>query len=161
MNNFDEFVSLWKEETKSIKITGRPKKETSHMLFLVVYPDKLKWDFGIEKQTQTTTLMVSGGATGSGGASASARHDVRFCCRSEVHNLLLKCNHTHAMIVSVGMVFDMVSCGGNKRSTSITDFFDFVESGKFCKAHIMAQPGQQAFFHHLILIIMMIILHFG
>jgi len=46
MNNFDEFVSLWKEETKSIKI----KKSQAHMMFLVVYPDKLKWDFGIEKQ---------------------------------------------------------------------------------------------------------------
>ena len=139
MTNFDEFVSLWKEETKSIKIN----ELQTHMLFLVVYPDKLKWDFGIEKQTQTTTLMVSGGATGS-----ATGHDVRFCYRSEVHNLLLECNHTHAMIVSVGMVFDMVSCGGDKRITSITDFYNFVGSWKFCKAHIMAQPGQQAYFHH-------------
>ena len=139
MNNFDEFVSLWKEETKSIKIN----ELQTHMLFLVVYPDKLKWDFGIEKQTQTTTLMMSGGATG-----GDTGHDVRFCYRSEVHNLLLKCNHTHAMIASVGMVFDMVSCGGAKRITSITDFYNFVGSWKFCKAHIMAQPGQQAYFHH-------------
>jgi len=143
MNNFDEFVSLWKEETKSISPALKIKKETSHMLFLVVYPDKLKWDFGIEKQTQTTTLMMSGGATG-----GDTGHDVRFCYRSEVHNLLLECNHTHAMIVSVGMVFDMVSWGGDERITSITAFYDFVESGKFCKAHIMAQPGQQAYFHH-------------
>ena len=139
MNNFDEFVSLWKEETKSIKIN----ELQTHMLFLVVYPDKLKWDFGIEKQTQTTTLMVSGGATGSG-----TGHDIRFCHRSEVYNILLKCNHTHAMIVSVGMVFDMVSCGGDKRITSITDFYNFVGSWKFCKAHIMAKPGQKAYFHH-------------
>ena len=137
MNNFDEFVSLWKEETKSIKI------KKSNMLFLVVYPDKLKWDFGIEKQTQTTTLMMSGGDTGAG-----TGHDIRFCYRSEVHNLLLECMHTHAMIVSVGMVFDMVSFGGDKRVTAITDFYDFVKSGKFCKAHIMAKPGQQVFFHH-------------
>jgi len=137
MNNFDEFVSLWKEETKSIKI------KKSNMLFLVVYPDKLKWDFGIEKQTQTTTLMMSGGDTGAG-----TGHDIRFCYRSEVHNLLLECMHTHAMIVSVGMVFDMVSFGGDKRVTAITDFYDFVKSGKFCKAHIMAKSGQQVFFHH-------------
>ena len=139
MNSFDEFVSLWKEETKDIII----KKETSHMLFLVVYPDKLKWDFGIEKQTQTTTFMTSGGITGTGFG-----HDIRFCYRSEVHNFLLECNHTHAMIVSVGMVFDMTSSGGDERVTPITDFYDFVESGKYIKAHIIARPGQQAYFHH-------------
>jgi hypothetical protein len=138
MNNFDEFVSLWENETKNVKI----KKEFNHMLFLVVYPDKLKWDFGIEKQTQTTTLMMSGGATG-----GSAGHDVRFCYRSEVHDILLKCDHTHAMIVSVGMVFDMVS-GWPERITAITDFYDFVESSQFCKAHIMARPNRRAYFHH-------------
>ena len=83
------------------------------MLFLVVYPDKLKWDFGIEKQTQTTTFMVSGGKTGVNG-----KHDVRFCYGSEVHDILLNCDHTHAMIVSVGMVFDMVS-GGPEKTTNI------------------------------------------
>jgi len=139
MNNFDEFVSLWEKETKNIKI----KKDFKHMLFLIVYPDKLKWDFGIEKQTQTTTFMVTGGDTG-----ASTGHDVRFCYRSEVHDVLLKCDHTHVMIVSVGMVFDMVSGGPEKRVTPITDFYDFVKSGKFCKAHIMAKSGQQVFFHH-------------
>ena len=139
MKNFDEFVSLWKKETKSVKI----KKDFKHMLFLVVYPDKLKWDFGIEKQTQTTTLMVSGGKTG-----ASTGHDVLFCYRSEVHDLLLNTNHTHAMIVSVGMVFDMTSSGGDERVTPITDFYDFVESDQFCKAHIMARPKHKAYFHH-------------
>ena len=139
MKNFDEFVSLWEKETKSVKI----KKDFKHMLFLVVYPDKLKWDFGIEKQTQTTTLMVSGGKTG-----ASTGHDVLFCYRSEVHDLLLNTNHTHAMIVSVGMVFDMTSSGGDERVTPITDFYDFVESDQFCKAHIMARPKHKAYFHH-------------
>jgi len=139
MNSFDEFVTLWVGETHNKKIYKRFKD----MLFLVVYPDKLKWDFGIEKQTQTTTFMVSGGATGSG-----TGHDVHFCYRSEVHDVLLNCDHTHAMIVSVGMVFDMVSGGPEKRQTPITDFYDFVESGQFCKAHIMARPDRKAYFHH-------------
>ena len=34
MNSFDEFVTLWENETKNVKI----KKEFNHMLFLVVYP---------------------------------------------------------------------------------------------------------------------------
>ena len=139
MNNFDEFVALWENETKNKKTYKRFK----HMLFLVVYPDKLKWDFGIEKQTQTTTFMVSGGATGGNGG-----HDVRFCYRKEVHDILLNCDHTHAMIVSVGMVFDMTSGGFEKRVTPIVDFYDFAESGKFCKAHIMARPDRKAYFHH-------------
>ena len=86
MNSFDEFVTLWVGETHNKKIYKRFKD----MLFLVVYPDKLKWDFGIEKQTQTTTFMISGGATGSG-----TGHDVHFCYRSEVHDVLLNCDHTN------------------------------------------------------------------
>ena len=140
MNNFNEFVSLWIGAIDNKKIY----KRFEHMLFLVVYPDKLKWDFGIEKQTQTTTLMVSGGLF-----LEVALDTTFFCYGSEVHDVLLNCNHTHAfMIVSVGMVFDMVSGGPEKRQTPITDFYDFVESGQFCKAHIMARPNRKAYFHH-------------
>ena len=53
MNSFDEFVELWKSETKDIKI------KNPDLLFLVVYPDKLEWNFSVEKQCQTTVLMVS------------------------------------------------------------------------------------------------------
>lgn len=155
LKNFDEFVNLWKSETADIKIRH------PDFLFLVVYPDKLEWNFGVEKQTQTTTLMVSGGPTG-----ASIGNDVQFCYRSEVNNHLKNCNHTHAMIVSVGMVFDMVGHGtsfkekwrdnffesGKKRTpnqiTPITDFYNFVESEEYCKAHIMARPNQLAYLHH-------------
>ena len=108
MKNFDEFVNLWREETEDIKV----KKETSHLLFLVVYPDKLEWDFSVEKQVQTTTLHVSGGITGAG-----TGHYVEFCYRSEVNDFLKETECTHAMIVSVGMVFDMTQ---NKDGKSIT-----------------------------------------
>jgi len=155
MKNFEEFVSLWKLETKNVKI------KKPNFLFLVVYPDNLEWDFGIEKQTQTTTFMVSGGLTGSGSG-----HDVQFCYRSDVNDLLKNCTHTHAMIVSVGMVFDMITLStstdkkwrkkfselGKKvipnQVTAITDFFDFVESEEYCKGHIMARPNKPAFLHH-------------
>ena len=155
MKSFEDFKSLWKLKTKNIKI------KKPDFLFLVVYPDKLEWDFGIEKQTQTTTLMVSGGLTGSGSG-----HDVQFCYRSEVNDLLKNCTHTHAMIVSVGMVFDMIisSISTDKKwrknfsesgkivipnqVTTITDFFDFVESEEYCKGHIMAHPNKPAYLHH-------------
>ena len=150
LKNFDEFVSLWKSETSDIKI------REPDFLFLVVYPDNLEWSFAIEKQTQTTTMNVSGGWTGS-----AVGHDVQFCYRSEVNDFLKNCNHTHAMIVSVGMVFDMVtsetSTEGKWRDnfkvkpnqvTAITDFYDFVESEEYCKAHIMAKPDDPAYLHH-------------
>ena len=137
MNNFGEFVSLWKSETKDIEI------KEPNFLFLVVYPDKLKWDFGIEKQTQTTTYMVSGGFTGSGSG-----HDVQFCYRSQVNDFLSDSTHTHAMIVSVGMVFDMVKTVAGKPVTPISDFIDFVNNEEYCKAHIIAKKDRRAYLHH-------------
>ena len=137
---FDDFVSLWKEQTKDIKI----RKEHSHLLFLVVWPSKVEWDFSVEKQCQTTTFMVSGGPTG-----ASTGHDVQFCYRKEVNNFLKNCSHTHAMIVSIGMVFDMVDTSGSETpTTSITDFYSFAESKEYIKGHIIAKKGQSAYLHH-------------
>ena len=153
MKSFEEFVQLWKSETKDIKI------KNPDLLFLVVYPDKLEWNFAIEKQTQTTTLMVSGGFTG-----ASTGHDMQFCYRREVNDFLKTCNHTHAMIVSIGMVFEMVGSASTEamklvnwrkkkatktnQLTPITDFYDFIESEEYCKAHIIAKPNKPAFLHH-------------
>ena len=119
VNNFDEFVTLWKKESLDIKI----KDEFKDYLFLVFYPNKEEWSFGVEKQAQTLALMLSGGPTG-----GSVGHDIQFCYRSEIHEHLLKSKHTHAMIVSVGMVFDMVGHHMGQQITPITDFFDFVRS---------------------------------
>ena len=140
VKEFDNFVSLWKEQTKDVKI----RKEFSHLLFLVVCPNKIEWDFSVEKQCQTTTFMVSGGPTG-----ASAGHDVHFCYRKEVNNFLKNCNHTHAMIVSIGMVFDMVDTSGSETLVSpITDFLKFTNSKELIKGHIIARPKKKAFFHY-------------
>ena len=46
IKNFDEFVDLWKTGSKDIRI------KYPDLLFLVVYPDDLVWDFSVEKQTQ-------------------------------------------------------------------------------------------------------------
>lgn len=141
VDGFEHFVNMWKGQTKGVKI----RKEFEHLLFLIVCPDKIKdWDFSMEKQCQTTTFMVSGGSTG-----ASTGHDVQFCYRKEVNDFLKNCSHTHAMIVSIGMVFDMVDTSGSKTpTTSITDFYDFVESGEYIKGHIIAKKSQSAYLHH-------------
>ncbi len=139
LKSFDEFVRLWKIETEGIKV----KEEFKNFLFLVFYPDNVEWDSSIDKQTQTTTLMVSGGLTG-----ASTGHDVQLCYRSEIHQHLLNSKHTHAMVVSVGMVFDMTEHHKGNQISSITDFMDFADSGEFCKAHIIARPAESAFLHY-------------
>tara|TARA_B100001250_G_scaffold411103_1_gene438974 strand:+ start:993 stop:2309 length:1317 start_codon:yes stop_codon:yes gene_type:complete len=140
VEGFEHFVNMWKEQTKDVKI----RKEFSHLLFLVVCPNKIEWDFSVEKQCQTTTFMVSGGPTG-----ASTGHDVQFCYRKEVNNFLKNCSHTHAMIVSIGMVFDMVDTSGSETpTTSITDFYSFAESKEYIKGHIIAKKGQSAYLHH-------------
>ena len=132
IKNFDEFVDLWKTGSKDIRI------KYPDLLFLVVYPDDLVWDFSVEKQTQTTALMVSGSTTGAG-----TGHDIQFCYQSQLIDVLKKCHQSHAMIVSVGMVFDMTPS-----MTSIDEFFHFTKSKLFCKAHIMAKPHEPAYLHH-------------
>ena len=131
MKHFDEFKLVWEENQKQNKI------KFPHLIFIAVYPDKLKWDFGVEKQTQTTCLQISGGMTGAG-----TGHDVKLLYQSELYDFLKTCTQTHAMIVTVGMVFEMTAS-----STTINEFHKFSKSKKFCKAHIMARPNQSAWLH--------------
>jgi hypothetical protein len=114
--------------------------------FIIVYPNKkaapyvtLQWDFAAEKQLHTTLLQTSGGITGAG-----TGHDQKVCYLTELNDVLDTCdNYTHAMIVSVGMVFDMV-CG----TTAIQRFYDWTKTGEFCRGHIIARPNEKAFLHH-------------
>ena len=131
MKHFDEFKLVWEESQKQNKI------KFPHLIFVVVYPDKLEWDFGVEKQTQTTCLQISGGMTGAG-----TGHDVKLLYQSELYDFLKTCTQTHAMIVTVGMVFEMTAS-----STAISEFHEFSKSKKFCKAHIIARPNQPAWLH--------------
>ena len=142
MKNFEDAKNLWLEHTDKIKT----KKEFEHLIFIVVYPNKkaapyvtLQWDFAAEKQLQTTLLQTSGGLTGAG-----TGHDQRICYLTELNDVLDTCdNYTHAMIVSVGMVFDMVC-----RTTAIQRFYDWTKTGEFCRGHIIARPNEKAFLHH-------------
>ena len=142
MKNFEDAKNLWLEHTDKIKT----KKEFEHLIFIVVYPNKkaapyvtLQWDFAAEKQLHTTLLQTSGGITGAG-----TGHDQKVCYLTELNDVLDTCdNYTHAMIVSVGMVFDMV-CG----TTAIQRFYDWTKTGEFCRGHIIARPNEKAFLHH-------------
>ena len=53
MKNFDQFRALWYEKTRHIKI----KKETKNYVFVVVYPDKLEWDFSVDKPLASKPLV--------------------------------------------------------------------------------------------------------
>ncbi len=136
MKNFEDFKSLWIKESSDIKI----KKNTKNLVFIIMYPDNVEWDFGVEKQTQTTCLQTSGGLTGAG-----TGHNQILCYTSEIFNILNDCDeYTHAMIVTVGMTFSMTAF-----KTSIESFYDFAkETTKWCKGHIIAKPDKPAYLHH-------------
>ena len=142
MKSFDDFKNLWLKHTDKIK----PKKEFEHLVFIIVYPNKkafpyvtLKWDFAAEKQLQTTLLQTSGGVTGAG-----TGHNQKICYLTELNDVLDTCDkYSHAMIVSAGMVFDMVC-----PITAIQRFYNWTKTGEFCRGHIIARPNEKAFIHH-------------
>jgi len=142
MKSFDDFKNLWLKHTDKIK----PKKGFDHLVFIIVYPNKkvspyitLKWDFASEKQLQTTLLQTSGGVTGAG-----TGHDQKICYLTELNDVLDTCDkYSHAMIVSAGMVFDMVC-----PITAIQRFYNWTKTGEFCRGHIIARPNEKAFIHH-------------
>jgi hypothetical protein len=142
MQSFEDFKSLWLEHTDKIN----PKKGFEHLVFIIVYPNKkappyvtLQWDFAAEKQLQTTLLQTSGGVTGAG-----TGHNQKICYLTELNDVLETCDkYTHAMIVSAGMVFDMVS-----PTTAIQRFYNWTKTDEFCRGHIIAKPNEKAFIHH-------------
>ena len=135
MKNFEEIKNFWLDSTKGIK----PNKKQEPVVFIVVYPKKMEWDFASEKQLQTTLLQTSGGITGAG-----TGHNQKICYLTELNDVLETCDkYTHAMIVSVGMVFDMVNY-----PTSIQRFYNWTRTDEFCKGHIIARPNEPAFLHH-------------
>jgi hypothetical protein len=129
MDSFEEFKTFIR--SKSFILPVKTKK----LLYLVTYPDKLEWDYGVEKQTQMTYLQMSGGGTGAG-----TGHYIKLCKQSEVSNLLKEeTKTTHVMICSVGMIFVVIGVAKGKPDTPITDFEKFSESKIYCKAHIIAK----------------------
>ena len=142
MKNFEEFKDLWLKHTGDIG----SKKGLEHLIFIVMYPNKkahpyvtFKWDFGVEKQLHTTLLQTSGGITGAG-----TGHNQKICYLTELNDVLETCDkYTHAMIVSVGMIFDMVN-----HPTSIQSFYNWTKTDEYCKGHIIAKPNEPAFIHH-------------
>ena len=136
IKNFEQFRKLWTKETSDIKI----KNKTKHLVFIVMYPDNVEWDFGVEKQVQTTCLQTSGGVTGAG-----TGHNQILCYTSEIFDVLNDCNeYTHAMIVTAGMTFSMAAS-----KTSIQSFYNFSEDEtNWCRGHIIAKPNKPAYLHH-------------
>lgn len=135
MKQFDEWVTLWNSQPTKIN------KSTQNLIFIVVFPDALSyWDFNIEKQLQITVMNVSGGLTGNGSG-----HHVKILHEKELFNHLttLSKTITHAMIVGLGMTFDMVST-----PTSIVEFYNFSKTKEFCRGHIIARPNKSAYLHH-------------
>ena len=126
MKNFEEFKKLWQIQTASVK----PTKKLQHMVFIVMYPDSIKWNSIVEKQVQMTVLQTSGGITGSG-----TGHVQKLCLQSELEDVLKLCDkHTHAMICMSGMIFDMTA-----KISPISRFYVWTKTGEYCKGHILSR----------------------
>ena len=136
MKSFEEFRKLWEMETQNPRYVI---DKLDHLIFIVMYPDNLEWSFIVEKQMQTTCLHTSGGATGAG-----TGHRLVLCYQSEVNDILKECDQTHAMILCVGMVFNLTA-----PQTTMSRFYKWAEHNQqYCKAHIIARPDRKAFLHH-------------
>ena len=142
MRSFEEVKNFWLEQTEKIK----PKKGLENLVFIVVYPNKkappyvtFQGDFAAEKQLQTTLLQTSGGVTGAG-----TGHDQKICYLTELNDVLDTCDkYSHAMIVSSGMVFDMVC-----PITAIQRFYNWTKTGEFSRGQIIARPNEKSFINH-------------
>ena len=150
INSWEEFKTFVEECGSSghYEKDGRPisKRRHKERVYILSYPDKLKWDHGVYRQAQMTFLQISGGPTGAG-----SRNDVILCRQSEVMMKLklLPSTKTHAMIVSVGMLFVVTDIDKNGNpNTPFTHFDEFCEGTEYMKAHIISKPGQKAHIHH-------------
>ena len=136
MKSFEEFRELWEIEAQN---PAHAIDELDHLIFIVMYPDNLEWSFIVEKQMQTTCLHTSGTATGAG-----TGHRQILCYQSEVNDILKKCSQTHAMIICVGMVFELTV-----PQTMLSRFYKWArDNQQYCKAHIIARPNKKAYLHH-------------
>lgn len=126
MDSFENFKKAWTEQTAKVK----PVKKLKHLVFIVMYPDKIKWSSIVEKQLQMTVLQTSGGITGSG-----TGHVQKLCLQSEIEQVLDSCDeHTHAMICMTGMIFDMTA-----EVSPITSFYQWTKTGEYCRGHIISR----------------------
>ena len=136
MKSFEEFRELWEIEAQN---PAHTIDELDHLIFIVMYPNDLEWSFIVEKQIQTTCLHTSGAATGAG-----TGHRQVLCYQSQVNDILRECDQTHAMIICVGMVFDLTA-----PQTTLSRFYEWAKDNQqYCKAHIIARPDRKAFLHH-------------
>tara|TARA_Y100000361_G_scaffold52177_1_gene45667 strand:- start:723 stop:2141 length:1419 start_codon:yes stop_codon:yes gene_type:complete len=141
--DFKEFVERNSTVRSALTKKWSIREDAKHLLFIISCPDKLEWDFGVEKQAQTSWLLLSGGVTGAGHG-----HDYKLCYQSEVNDILKECDHTHAMIVSVGWVCDMTLQVDGDAFTPIVSFYEFAKSDVYCRAHIIAKKDRPVYFHN-------------
>ena len=143
VNSLEDFKKL-------IDVSGRRRGDLSReirnqkLLYVVTYPDKLKWDHGVYRQTQMTYMQMGGGPTGAG-----SNHNIVLCKESELSRILNDAKQsTHAMICSVGMIFVVTEVHEGIAKTSLSSFLEFVESKEYCRGHIIAHENIPAYLHH-------------
>ena len=128
--------------------------------FIVSYPDKLNWDFAVERQTQMTWAQLTRMQIEKiGERKVTSKGEVKLCLQSEVMEVIKELKNrkirpcTHVMICQAGMVFHTGAKVEGIECHSVMDFYSFIKSNEYMKGHIIAHPNKAAFIHpeHILL----------
>jgi len=117
-------------------------KKTSNLAFVIVENDKIPWTWFKEKLLQLLIWNMQGGVTGAGSG-----HQIYFS--RNIHDTLHELKNdgkTHAMVCQIGMLL----CGFGDQINEkipIQNFYEFVKSEKYMRAHILARPDAHATIH--------------
>ena len=136
VDSFEDFKTL----IHNYGIGNRKQK----LLYLLILPDNVEWDYGVYRQAQMTYMQMSGGPTGAG-----TGNNLVLCLQSEVEDKLKEFpNYTHAMICAVGMIFVVTKISKGIARTGLNSFLEFTKSGEYCRGHIIAHPNEFAHLHN-------------
>jgi len=130
INSWDEFKKFIesefnssREHEKQFKSVLNFRKNKTSIAFLLVYPDNLKWEWWVEKQTYVTFRCLLDMRYN------YAISSLYLCKRSEVmktlKHLCKEMYHTRASIVESGMVFT-------------DDYYELMTAHTYMNGHIMA-----------------------
>ena len=142
VDSFEDFKTL----IHNYGIGNRKQK----LLYLLILPDNVEWDYGVYRQAQMTYMQMSGGPTGAG-----TGNNLVLCLQSEVEDKLKEFpNYTHAMICAVGMIFVVTKISKGIARTGLNSFLEFTKSGEYCRGHIIAHPNEFEHLHNQYLLLL-------
>ena len=135
-NTIDDFIA-------HVFSNGKHFSKYNHLAFIILENHEIPWSWYKEKLTQLLCWNMQGGVTGAGSGH------LLYFCKGDIHETLRKVKDegkTHAMVCQVGMVLSGFANQVTEK-TPIQNFYEFVESDQFMRAHILARSDKPARIH--------------